>query len=289
MLAMDEAIRIRDGMTTHLLRKTGIEVLGYMPWSTHCCHFFQTQKDLLETLIPFFRAGLEARESCFWAVDDPLTELSARQAVKEGIPEGERYLMDGSIEIVSGHKWYCANGGEFSMARVLRGWDEKCTQTLARGYTGMRASGNVSSFRANDSESFDEYEKALGESLSQRPMIVLCGYALDKSRAADVLDVARTHQYVIAKRVGDWEVVEWRPPPDPSDPYATLTRREQMVLLLAAEGSSNPEIAKALSISVRTVESHRANLMRKLGLRHQTDLVRYALRRGLLAIPTQQQ
>jgi DNA-binding CsgD family transcriptional regulator len=55
------------------------------------------------------------------------------------------------------------------------------------------------------------------------------------------------------------------------------------VFLLAAEGHTNPEIAGLLSIGVRTVESHRASLMRKLGLRNQTDLVRYALRRGLLS------
>jgi DNA-binding NarL/FixJ family response regulator len=66
------------------------------------------------------------------------------------------------------------------------------------------------------------------------------------------------------------------------DPYDALTEREREVLHLAAEGLSNPEIATRLSISPRTVETHRANLMRKLGLRTQTDLIRYALKRGIL-------
>lgn len=68
------------------------------------------------------------------------------------------------------------------------------------------------------------------------------------------------------------------------DIYEMLTMREREVLHLAAEGHSGPEIASRLSISPRTVETHRANLMRKLGLRTQTDLVRYALRRGILPI-----
>ena len=42
-------------MTTEPLRRTGLEVPDYMPWGTHCCHFFQTETDLLETLIPFFQ------------------------------------------------------------------------------------------------------------------------------------------------------------------------------------------------------------------------------------------
>jgi two-component system response regulator NreC len=56
------------------------------------------------------------------------------------------------------------------------------------------------------------------------------------------------------------------------------------VLRLAAEGQTNPEIADRLEIGARTVEAHRAQLMRKLGVRNQTDLVRYALRRGLLGL-----
>jgi len=65
------------------------------------------------------------------------------------------------------------------------------------------------------------------------------------------------------------------------DVYDTLTAREREVLQLAAEGHGNPEIATRLGISVRTTETHRANLMRKLGLRNQTELVRYALSRGI--------
>jgi len=66
------------------------------------------------------------------------------------------------------------------------------------------------------------------------------------------------------------------------DLYETLTTREREVLHLAAEGRSHQEIAAQLGISPRTAEVHRANMMRKLGLHGQTDLVRYALRRGIV-------
>lgn len=68
----------------------------------------------------------------------------------------------------------------------------------------------------------------------------------------------------------------------PLDPYDTLTDREREVLQLSAEGSSRREIAARLSISPRTVEAHRAHLMQKLDLHTQTDLLRYALRRGII-------
>lgn len=67
------------------------------------------------------------------------------------------------------------------------------------------------------------------------------------------------------------------------DPYETLSPREREVLQLAAQGNSNPDISEKLGISPRTVETHRANLMRKLSLKNQTDLVRYAIGRGIIA------
>jgi DNA-binding NarL/FixJ family response regulator len=70
------------------------------------------------------------------------------------------------------------------------------------------------------------------------------------------------------------------------DPYETLTTREREVLLLAAQGHTSAEIAVQLSISPRTAESHRSNLMQKLGLHSQTDLIRFALRRRILDLYT---
>ncbi len=67
------------------------------------------------------------------------------------------------------------------------------------------------------------------------------------------------------------------------DPYHSLTSREREVLQLTVEGHSGAEISERLFISPRTVESHRANLMRKLRVRNQKELVRYAVQRGILS------
>lgn len=66
------------------------------------------------------------------------------------------------------------------------------------------------------------------------------------------------------------------------DPYDLLTRREVEILQMTAEGSSSNDIAGKLSISPRTVEIHRARLMKKLALHNQSELIRYALKRGIL-------
>ena len=114
------------------------------------------------------------------------------------------------------------------------------------------------------------------------------GYVLKDCTAADLVQAVRTvvagRRYlspVLAERALTGYVEH--PGASELDVYETLTNRERLVLQLAAEGKTSGEIAGALFISPRTAETHRANLMRKLGLRSQTDLVRFAIRRGIIA------
>jgi DNA-binding NarL/FixJ family response regulator len=69
---------------------------------------------------------------------------------------------------------------------------------------------------------------------------------------------------------------------DSSGPAEPLTLREREVLKLIAEAHTNREIGELLHLAEKTVESHRANLLRKLGMRDRVELVRYAIRRGLI-------
>jgi len=68
----------------------------------------------------------------------------------------------------------------------------------------------------------------------------------------------------------------------PEAPFNRLSSREREIIKLVAEGKANKEIAHLLSISIKTVESHRANIMEKLDLHSVTDLVRYAIRNNLV-------
>lgn len=70
--------------------------------------------------------------------------------------------------------------------------------------------------------------------------------------------------------------------PDETSVYSTLTAREREIVQMLAEGKSNKEIGDRLSISVKTVETHRANVMRKLGINSIVELVHYAIRNELV-------
>jgi DNA-binding NarL/FixJ family response regulator len=114
------------------------------------------------------------------------------------------------------------------------------------------------------------------------------GYVLKEAGADDLVQaircVAEGRRYFSAPfSEQTLEAYAQRAEGAPLDPFRTLTAREREVLQLTAEGHSGVEISERLFISPRTVESHRANLMRKLGVRNQKELVRYALQRGLVA------
>ena len=68
------------------------------------------------------------------------------------------------------------------------------------------------------------------------------------------------------------------------DPFDALTNREREIFLLVVEGNSNVEVARRLTISPRTVEVHRANIMHKLGLNSQIELIRFAMQRGIIPL-----
>ena len=113
------------------------------------------------------------------------------------------------------------------------------------------------------------------------------GYVLKDSNADDLIKAVR--EAVIGRRYLSpplselaIEAYSQKSKATNIDIYETLTSREREVLHLAAEGHSNKEIATRLSISPRTAEVHRSNMMKKLGLHTKTDLVRYALNRGIL-------
>jgi DNA-binding NarL/FixJ family response regulator len=72
---------------------------------------------------------------------------------------------------------------------------------------------------------------------------------------------------------------------EPEDGFALLTQREKQVLQLIAQGNSNKEIAALLQLSVNTVSVHRANLMEALNIHRTAELVVYAIRKGLVALP----
>ncbi|MET0753540.1 MAG: MEDS domain-containing protein, partial [Pyrinomonadaceae bacterium] len=233
----------------------GIDIVGDVHWGTHFCHFYETKKDLLDLLIPYFKTGLENNELCIWVVFEPLDEAEAREVLRHAVPEAERHLAAGDIEIIPYAEWYLKDGA-FDLHVVIDKWKDKLSQALSRGYDGIRAGGIETWLTEKVWKNFAEYEKELDNLITNRKMIVLCTYPVEKSSAAGIFDVARSHQFTIALREGNQEILETPELKQAKHTIKTLNEElELRVNVRTAELAASNEELKNEIIERRRIEA----------------------------------
>jgi len=193
--------------TEQLIRKTGIDILDNVPWGSHFCLFYETEEDLIDILVPYFKAGLENNEFCVWVTSEPLNEKKARDALRDAIPDFDRYLRKEQIRIVSDLEWYLKNN-VFDLQRVLNAWADQLNQALSSGFAGMRVAGNMSGFGKEVWGEFADYEKEVNNVIDKYRMLAICSYCIDECETAEIIDVVNCHQSAIIRREGKWEVIE---------------------------------------------------------------------------------
>jgi PAS domain S-box-containing protein len=203
----EEARDVTTNSTASELRKTGISVIGDIRWGTHFCYFYETKQDLLETLVLYFKEGLESKEFCVWVVSPILSVEEAKHALGRAVPDLERHLAEGTLEIHSHHEWYLRDG-RWDSQRVLQAWREKINHGSANGHVGLRAAGDAGWIQNEDWMGFREYEKQVSAILANQRSIILCTYPLTTSSGDQVFDVAHIHDVAVARRNGTWETIE---------------------------------------------------------------------------------
>jgi PAS domain S-box-containing protein len=189
------------------LRKSGIGTVGDIPWGTHFCHFYENKSDLLDVLIPYFKTGLEQNEFCIWGVFDPLDEQEARNGLERALPGANVRIAAGDIEIVPQSQWYRGDSTH-DLQHLVRDWEAKLDKALAAGFAGMRVNANAAWLVERVRPIFDVYEDEFSGLIANRRMILLCAYPLAVNHAAEIFDAGYTHRFAIARRDGNWQVVE---------------------------------------------------------------------------------
>jgi DNA-binding CsgD family transcriptional regulator len=275
------------------LRDTGLEAVGEVPWGTHFSIFYETKKDLLEIVVPFFKAGLKANEFCLWIVanSELLTINEAKAVLHEAVPDLDRLLKNGNIEIVPYYKWFLT-GRAVDVRKAIARFRQKVSEAANRGFSGTRLTGSPAWMRNNlRARSFREFEQKFDGQLTREQMIAACTFPLRLAGAEDILDAAQTHQFAVTVRKGAWKRVEIADIESAkrearrttSLKLEQLTFRQREILQLVAKGQNTKQIAGLLGISVKTVEAHRLQLMRRLKIDNVPGLVRFAIRTGLVS------
>jgi len=190
-----------------LSRDMGIDLLGKMPWGTHICLFYETKEDLIEVLVPYFKAGLQNNEFCMWITCETFNQHQAETAVKKAVPNLDRYLEKGQIEFLAYSNWYL-DKGRFNVQRVSDRWVKKLNRALTNGFAGMRVAGDTAWLQKETWSNFAEYEHLVNESISRHRILAICAYRLDKCGAPEVIDVVNNHQLALIRQKGQWTLAK---------------------------------------------------------------------------------
>lgn len=188
---------------------TGLDVLGEVAWGTHLTLYFETIADLVATLVPFFRAGLENNEMCVWLPSKPEVREQGLAALRHDVPDLERRIESGQFHLGDSDAWY-GPVGPIRARQIVRKWVAVADRAVAAGYAGLRGSGGPELVDRRDRVAFARYEEQLHRMTATRRMVVLCTYQLSRATASDLLTSIRRHDLAMARWEGKWEVIESR-------------------------------------------------------------------------------
>jgi len=186
---------------------SGIPAVGPVAWGTHFCQFYDAPEDMADTLVPFFKAGLEAGERCHWVTSTAFDSVRATAALGAAYPRLDQAMARGQIIIVDRREWY-QRAGTFSAQQVIDGWLASEAAGRDRGFTGYRLTGDTFWLEPHDWHAFTEYEAMVTAAFQPRRMVALCTYCMGRCGASEVLDVVSNHAFAVARRRGSWDVIE---------------------------------------------------------------------------------
>lgn len=179
-------------------RKSGISLIGDLPWGSYFCQFYQTKKDLLDTLVPYFRAGLENNELCVWVTSRVLGAAEAKKALKEAVDHFEDYERKGQMELIPQSRWHFpgGNSGEDVISRL--------DNAISSGFDGLRFACNAHPEKTGEGALISY----AWDYISSHNVIGVFGYPRDKFDAPALMEVVKNHRFALVRNADRWEVIE---------------------------------------------------------------------------------
>lgn len=186
-------------------RRIGIPGVEKSTWGDHLCVFFNSKDELLNLVVPYMKAGLEANEFCMWITGDPVKENEAFEALQSVLPNAHRYLADKQLKILSYRQWYLTSG-VFDAEIVLNNWVSKAHHAEAKGFAGIRITGNPLWLKSEeDWAEFGSYEKSVHQAIRTERVIALCTYPMNICDTKSMLNTLSVHGSVLLADGDIWQ------------------------------------------------------------------------------------
>jgi hypothetical protein len=188
----------------------GLPGIRHVPYGVHFCNFYRSREELVAALVPYFRAGLQARERCLWITAEPLPAVQAIAELRAAGIDAEAEIRRGALVVRDYSDWY-AEAEALKGADVVDLWLAEEQRALADGYAGLRITGNVTFLKPGEWDLFMEYEALVSEALRTRRIVTLCTYDFRCCSASEVFDVMRRHDCAIDRPDQGWRILNAHP------------------------------------------------------------------------------
>ncbi|MGB9927007.1 MAG: PAS domain S-box protein [Methanosarcina sp.] len=241
------------------LRNSGLDFIEDVPWGTHFCLFHQTEKDLIDIISLYFKAGLKANELCIWAIPEPFEVEEAIKRLKEAIPDFDLYLEKKQVEIIPYSGCYIKND-IFDPETALNYWTDTLSRAFEKGYSGLRLAEDRYWLEKENSGDCAIYEKKMNSFIGKHKMMALCPYSLNICDPNIIIYAVSNHQITLIQKEGKWEKIEnygWED--TEKELYESEERYKAFfessidaVLLTSPEGTiyaANPEACRVFGMS----------------------------------------
>ena len=187
------------------ITESGIPDVGKIPWGTHFCQLYSGKADLVQSLVPYFIAGLKNNEQCIWITSEPYDADEASADFKKSASEFDTAISDGRLRILDYSEWY-TNSVSLN-DKITQRWLDEERRSFMKGFEGLRISGNISFVSAPAWDAFMQYERQIHDALNGRRVLALCSYSVKEIDPSSIFEVIRPHQFSIHRNGGFWEVL----------------------------------------------------------------------------------
>jgi hypothetical protein len=164
---------------------SGLNAVPFLQWGSHLSQFYETGDDLRDTLVPYFKAGLENNESCLWVTGAPFAANQARSALRAVVSDFDERERRQQIEIRDAHEWYGA-GEALRPNNIVTGLLQREQDALKQGYRGLRTSGNCAWVERGQWADFQTYESLVQDAVHAPSIRRRCSTTAAKSWVASI-------------------------------------------------------------------------------------------------------
>lgn len=247
------------------------------------CHIYSNNTEKLDMGTNFIIHGIKNREKCIYISDRIVPKEFTYRLNAAGIDVNKARKEGGLKEVIISRKQQEEMKETQSFIDFLAPIVEEITKSSNMRLRILKSKEGV--FFSH--ENLLRREALLDKFSSDKPIVFMCQYDIKKIGCQDLMNIFSTHPMIVFDDVlydspfytAPDEILEKLK--ETSNRYELLTNKEREILRFIVNGYSNNDIAEDISISVRTVETHRANIMRKLEINKLVDLVKFAILNGI--------